>query len=610
MSPSSEEEARSATQKMIVDTFRTFDANGDGIITRCELASVLQLLDQARYDEKTVDIVLGAADRNGDGLINYEEFVQWVMASKPQVADSKSTLDPENSIREETALDYRSCLPSRFNVDVARRYRLDKLALGEGGYGKVFVARDRNFADRLVAVKRVTKTRSRSANASFYREIEIMKELDHPCICKLFETFEQGSHIFFVMEYCEGGEVFERIIQSQYISEGLTSDIISQVTGALRYAHGRSIAHRDVKPENIVFCSKDPSDSRVKLIDWGLGVCFAKEQMRAAVGSFTYTAPEVVARSTVEYTAACDLWSLGVVTYVMLCGKPPFWGTERQHLKNALAERYPIAGGAWDSISRAAIDFVMCLLKANPANRMTIEQAAEHPWLRATTSQSQADSEDSRQKVLANLKHFGNTSAFSAMCAAAVASHLDHSRLEDVHKVFRGMDANGDGVLSIEEISRGFESMLGRGTKAHEEVVEIFKDLDLDKSAYVDYTEFCAAGLGQHASTREDVLWAAFKAFDRDDTNNLSREELVGVLRDMDVERAWSAEVCAAVTREVMEQFDKDGDGSIGFAEYVEMMKHSWEQRVCPEGSDKSLSGGLSAYDFLVEVSQLMNARS
>lgn len=171
MSPSSDEEARSATQRMIVDTFRTFDANGDGIITRCELASVLQLLDQGKYDEKTVDIVLGAADTNGDGRINYEEFVQWVMGSQPQVQTSKAPLDPEGALREETALDYRRCLPSRFNVDVSRRYRLDRLALGEGGYGKVFVARDRNFADRFVAVKRVTKTRSRSANASFYREI-------------------------------------------------------------------------------------------------------------------------------------------------------------------------------------------------------------------------------------------------------------------------------------------------------------------------------------------------------------------------------------------------------------------------------------------------------
>merc|ERR1712226_1481943 len=116
------------------------------------------------------------------------------------------------------------------------------------------------------------------------------------------------------MELCEGGEVFDRIINQGFISEPMTGDIVGQVASALNYAHFRGIAHRDVKPENIVFCSKDVRDTRVKLIDWGLAMVFTGTPMKDAVGSFTYAAPEVItSRNVKEYSPACDLWSLGVL---------------------------------------------------------------------------------------------------------------------------------------------------------------------------------------------------------------------------------------------------------------------------------------------------------
>merc|ERR1711904_102853 len=124
---------------------------------------------------------------------------------------------------------------------------------------------------------------SHKLTEGFKREIAIMKELDHPNICKLLETFEHGRHIFFVMEFCEGGEVFERIFEKGNVSEKLTSEIIAQVASALRYAHGRGIAHRDIKPENICFATTDKGDPHVKLIDWGLGRCFRDTVMRSSI---------------------------------------------------------------------------------------------------------------------------------------------------------------------------------------------------------------------------------------------------------------------------------------------------------------------------------------
>merc|ERR1719487_1860921 len=193
------------------------------------------------------------------------------------------------------SFDYRSFLPERFEVDVSQRYTLDKLALGEGGYGKVFIAKDKSFEDRLVCVKKIVGVGDDPEKTEMiHAEVKLMKDLDHPNICKLLEVFEQGRNMFFVMEYCEGGEVFDRIVESKYIDEEISAGIILQVACALRYAHGRKIAHRDIKPENIVFCTKSANNQDIKVIDWGLGICFADQVMRSAVGSFTYAAPEVV----------------------------------------------------------------------------------------------------------------------------------------------------------------------------------------------------------------------------------------------------------------------------------------------------------------------------
>mmetsp|Transcript_52625 Transcript_52625/g.118517 ORF Transcript_52625/g.118517 Transcript_52625/m.118517 type:complete len:700 (-) Transcript_52625:225-2324(-) len=492
------------------------------------------------------------------------------------------------------SIDYRTLLPERFELDVSRRYILDKLALGEGGFGKVYVAKDTRFADRLVAVKQVAKVGSPEVIKCFYLEIKLMKELDHPNICKLFETFEQDNTIFVVMEYCEGGEVFERVISQGYISERITAAIIAQVSAALRYAHGKKIAHRDMKPENIVFCSKDVQDHRVKVIDWGLGVSFADGKgMRAVVGSTTYAAPEILLHRVGDgrkYTANCDLWSLGVVTYVMLCGKPPFWGSLRQQLTRSLAERFPMSRPPWDVISNEAKDFVKRLLRADPEKRLSIEAVSVHPWVAAHDQQGQTAETENMAGVLTNLHHFRNRSVFHAMCVASVARQLDHKHLRDMHQIFREIDANGDGVLSFEEVSEGFRKIFGEDSREYMEVGETFAQLDLDGSGTVDYTEFCAAGLGKYAGEQEEAIWAAFKAFDIHDTGSITKSDLEKVLATASVRNKWSEEVCTEVVEGVMERFDCDGNGTIEYEEWMQFMRSVWEDHNMP--ADGDVGGG------------------
>lgn len=466
-----------------------------------------------------------------------------------------------------SSLDFRKFLPERFS-DVAEHYHVEKSAFGEGGYGSVFLAQDKE-SKRTVAIKKVT-VRDQKSRETFEKEIKVMKELDHPNICKLLETFSKDKWIFFVMEFCEGGELFDRIVDNGCISEPLTVDIVGQVSSALRYAHGRQIAHRDMKPENICLCSKNPENTQVKVIDWGLSALFNEAAMKTAVGSLSYAAPEVLQRSP-EYGCECDIWSLGVVAYVMLCGKPPFWGSQKNMISKMMAHQYPMTGEPWPSISDHGKEFLRGCLKANPQERLSIEAVLESPWLKSQPTEGVQEAV--AKQILKNMKKFSNFSLFRSMCAASVARQLDHNHLQDIHKVFRDMDVNGDGVLSLEEVAAGFRKIYGEDSPGQSEIEEFFKSADLDGSGEIDYTEFCAAGMGRKAALEEDVLWAAFRQFDQTGTGKISVPELTSVLQSVNVNDMFTKEVCEEVAEEILKKYDADGDGGIDFSEWQMLMR-------------------------------------
>jgi len=591
---------------MIVDTFKKFDQNGDGKISRDELKRVLKSISQGKssFDDSAVDAMLGASDTNKDGFISYEEFVSWVTKDVP--VDTSADFKPMDD-RGGFSMDYRKFLPERFKVDLSERYDVDKGELGAGGFGTVFIARDKEYNDRVVAIKKVAiKQGNKQEMADVQREIAVMKGLDHPNICKLLATFEEGRNMFFVMELCEGGEVFDRIIETGSITEKTVAVIIHQVCSALCHAHGLGIAHRDIKPENVVFCTKDRNDLSIKLIDWGLA-CATAEGMTKAVGSMTYAAPEVISsQDRKSYTEKCDIWSTGVMTYVMLCGKPPFWGTREQHYKAAKNERYPMNDPPWDKMNPDAKDFVKKLLRAKPASRLDIKDCVAHKWLQDGQKSTGANDEVNLS-VFKNLDNFCAQSTFKRMCVTAVARQLDHKHLKDIHQVFRDMDSDGNGVLSSEEIARGLTKLSGSAVDA-EKMKQIFKRMDVDGSNSIDYTEFCAAGLDQKTTSQDDVIWAAFKTFDLDNSGYITIENLQKVLNSADTKDVWSADVCKEVGAEIVAKFDKDGDGRISFEDWRGIMEACWSRTKAPDAGGAGTAAGNGAYDLLTKVSALKPA--
>eukprot|EP00927_Polykrikos_kofoidii_P050726 TRINITY_DN44613_c0_g1_i1.p1 TRINITY_DN44613_c0_g1~~TRINITY_DN44613_c0_g1_i1.p1 ORF type:complete len:591 (-),score=87.94 TRINITY_DN44613_c0_g1_i1:13-1761(-) len=494
-----------------------------------------------------------------------------------------SALNGVHLLASRCKVNYRSLLPERYDVEVEACYKTVK-QIGEGGFGTVVVARDRAVDNRTVAIKCVAK-KSQSHLAASRQEAELMRDLDHPNICKLFEIFETSDYIFFVMEFCEGGELLSRILAQKYISEKLSAEIVDQVVHALRYSHGRKVAHRDLKPENVCFCAKDPADGRVKVIDWGLGTRFALQPMNGNVGTMLYSAPEVlsethrlkIGNSGGTYSCACDLWSIGVLAYVMLCGRPPFWGPAQTMLKKICSADYPMDVAPWvgGRVSDSAKDFVRGLLQPDPAKRTTIEALCDNPWLREAASAVHAS--EARAKaaanVMTNLRQFTNMSLFRRICVVAIAHQLGHQQLGELERVFRELDTSGDGILSVEEVRAGFQRILRDRIGDSEQIEELFRELDADGSGQIDYTEFCAAGLDRRASLQEEALWAGFRCLDRRAlSGKLTCDDLISVLKDVDTDNTFDEQGRQDIASELLRRWDRNSDGSIDFDEFREMM--------------------------------------
>jgi serine/threonine protein kinase len=218
----------------------------------------------------------------------------------------------------------------------------------------------------------------------------LLREMKHDSVVRLVDVFEDAEYVHLVTDLFTGGELFDRIVQKSNEENGAAcfaedeaARVLHQVLRAVSYMHRRGIVHRDIKPENIMFESKEEG-SPIKIIDFGLARKhhgrYGEPPMSTVVGTPYYIAPDVLRK---KYDNSCDLWSVGVIAYILLCGYPPFNGGNNEETHAAvLRGRYRFPAREWRGTSPEARDFVRGLLQMNASKRMTVEQALEHPWMR------------------------------------------------------------------------------------------------------------------------------------------------------------------------------------------------------------------------------------
>jgi calcium-dependent protein kinase len=359
---------------------------------------------------------------------------------------------------------------------VEEHYIFDK-KLGDGSYGTVFLARDRT-TQALRAIKKMPKSKIKNPER-LRTEIEILKVSDHPNVVRLYEVMEDTRFIYLVMEVCSGGELFDYIVANKRLNERKAAQLFRQLLLSLSYLHSHDICHRDLKPENLLFA--DNTYETLKLIDFGLSKIMGgtAQAMATKAGTPFYISPDVLSGS---YDKSCDLWSAGVILYILLSGYPPFYGaTDTATLAKVREGAFSFSRAEWNTVSDSAKDLISHLLVKNPADRYTVEQALHHPWILQTEDLSEAP----LAVDISSLRAFVETRKLQKTVMMYIASQCSDGEIVRLKEVFLQLDKNGDGSLTINELEEGLVGLPG---VSREEIREIMQALDADQSGAIDYT--------------------------------------------------------------------------------------------------------------------------
>jgi len=261
------------------------------------------------------------------------------------------------------------------------KYDLGKV-IGRGAFSEVKEG-TRKQNGKKYAVKCISKKLiDKKELALLEREIDIMKKLQHPNIIQLMEVVDTQDTLYLILEYASGGELFDAIVNKGFYGEADAAKIIKQILEAIKYVHNHGIAHRDLKPENLLLIKGEDGGAEViKIADFGLSKDFGQEQLQTSCGTPDYVAPEVLLGE--PYDMAVDVWSIGVISYVLLCGFPPFYGDSQKELfENIMNGRFDFPDPEWSEVSDLAKGFIKKILVVDPEKRATAEQCLEDPWLK------------------------------------------------------------------------------------------------------------------------------------------------------------------------------------------------------------------------------------
>ncbi|XP_024357591.1 calcium-dependent protein kinase 26 isoform X1 [Physcomitrium patens] len=438
-------------------------------------------------------------------------------------------------------------------------YRLER-KLGQGQFGTTYLcvekATGREYACKSIAKRKLI---SQEDVDDVRRELHIMHHLSgHPNIVTIKGAYEDQMAVHLVMELCAGGELFDRIIQRGHYSEAQAAELCRVIVGVVETCHSLGVMHRDLKPENFLL-SDQSEGAALKTTDFGLSVFFKPgEVFTDVVGSPYYVAPEVLRK---HYGPEADVWSAGVILYILLSGVPPFWAeTEQGIFEQVLKGELDFVSEPWPSISDSAKDLIRRMLDPNAKRRLKAHQVLSHPWI---GEEGVAPDRPMDPAVQSRLKQFSAMNKLKKVAIRVIAELLSEEEIAGLREMFKMIDTDHSGTITFEELKSGLERV--GSNLVESEIRQLMDAADVDQNGTIDYGEFLAATLHLNKIEREENLFAAFSWLDKDNSGYLTVDEL---------QQACSKYNMGETSIEdLIREVDQDNDGRIDYNEFVTMMR-------------------------------------
>ncbi|CAH8363665.1 unnamed protein product [Eruca vesicaria subsp. sativa] len=432
--------------------------------------------------------------------------------------------------------------------------------LGQGQFGTTYlcteVATGVDYACKSISKRKLI---SKEDVEDVRREIQIMHHLaGHKNIVTIKGAYEDPLYVHIVMKVCAGGELFDRIIQRGHYSERKAAELTKIIVGVVEACHSLGVMHRDLKPENFLLVNKD-DDFSLKAIDFGLSIFFKPGQIfKDVVGSPYYVSPEVLLK---HYGPEADVWTAGVILYILLSGVPPFWAETQQGIFDAVLKGdIDFESDPWPVISDSAKDLIRKMLCSRPSERLTAHEVLRHPWI---CENGVAPDRALDPAVLSRLKQFSAMNKLKKMVLKVIAESLSEEEIAGLRAMFEAMDTDNSGAITFDELKAGLRRY--GSTLKDTEIQDLMEAADVDNSGTIDYSEFIAATIHLNKLDREEHLVSAFQYFDKDRSGYITIDEL----QQSCVEHGMTDVFLEDVIKEV----DQDNDGRIDYGEFVAMMQ-------------------------------------
>ncbi|KAF4349088.1 hypothetical protein G4B88_029057 [Cannabis sativa] len=420
-------------------------------------------------------------------------------------------------------------LPYR-TQSVTELYNLGR-KLGQGQFGTTFLCTDKSTGFRF-ACKSIPKRKLLCSEdyEDVWREIQIMHHLsEHPNVVRIRGTYEDSYTVHLVMELCEGGELFDRIVKKGQYSEREAAKLTKTIVGVVEACHSLGVMHRDLKPENFLFDTVE-EDAALKATDFGLSVFYKPgETFSDVVGSPYYVAPEVLQ-------------------------------TEMGIFRQILQGKLDFESEPWPGISESAKDLIRKMLERNPKKRLTAHEVLCHPWI---VDDRIAPDKPLDSAVLSRLKQFSAMNKLKKMALRVIAERLSEEEIGGLKELFKMIDTDNSGTITYDELKEGLNRV---GSELMEsEIKDLMDAADIDNSGTIDYGEFLAATVHLNKLEREENLLSAFSFFDKDGSGFITIDELQQACKEFGLNDFH--------LDEMIQEIDQDNDGQIDYGEFAAMMR-------------------------------------